>query len=1141
MTTLLLRRPVMVSMFYLSIVLLGVISYKNMSVEGQPDTERPRIVVHTFWGSTSPEVVQIFLTSPIEEAAAQVEGLEEMTSSSARGRSQVILEFNRETDMEFARLDLNERISALRSELPPGASQPEFSVSERNQENTNSFMAFDISGPYDRQRLTEIFTDYLRDEITSVEGVADLQIFGEQQRTLRVRLNREKMDLYGLVPDGVIDQGRKLTRIYETPRTNMNNQEFTILIANSIPSIKDLENLPITVFRDQPVRVGDVGRVEVGFADLQSLSRLNGNPTLRVEIEREVGSSVITTAKDVKQAVAEAMPRMPQGFRLDWTDDEGELMEEQLTSVYERGLWCIALIVVLLLIFLRSASAALVITFNIMFSVLITVNFMYLAGVTFNIVSLSGLAIGFGMLVDNAIVVLENIFRFREMGYSRYKAAVHGVKDIIWAVVAATLTTVMAFACMMMLKDRLAVTYLPLALAVIFSLSASLVVSFTFTPLLSLLIGSKTSDKFWGVAKIAAVTIVPIAAVIAAVIEWKVVLRWLGGLTLGQGLLLAVPVTALVVALFNINRISSLLATWLNRVNATYSMMVRWCLNHKMLVVMITGLITFMFFRIFITEIDRGGFSFWGSQDDRVVVYIRLPEGAELETADDVIRQFETPVLALEDKGYRDVSTRVFNSVAVLEISFEPDQLASSYPLALKSKLIGIAQGFAGVGISVIGINSDDNYYSGSTGYETYNSSVRVMGYNYKELMDYANDILKGVKRNRRVKTTKLETSARFRVRDQTETTMLVNRDALRQYDVDIAYLMNFISRNLRVESRTMTKYKGEEMALEVKFSDADEFDIKDLERLVVRTPEGDRIRLADLVTLEERTVSGAIDRKNQQYAVNVKWDYKGSPKRARTYNETVFNSLDPPSGYKVELEYSRFISDEEEANLWMVIIFAAVVVFMIMAALYESFLDPFVIFLTMPLAFVGVSWIYWYTGNSFDSTAFIGLIILAGIVVNNSILLVSHINLEVRRMDETGLSFTEAIAKASQDRLRPILLTAITTIVGLLPLLDEFVTWLFYNPASSLVVRTFDIALPQMNAENQGLQQTLGMFSSLSRSTVGGMLSATFSTLLVIPVIYAIFFRAKQWLHTRINEVFHLGAGHPSGTVAMDQKVVQS
>lgn len=1074
----LLRRKVMVSMFYVSVVLLGVISYTRMSVEGQPDTELPQVVVLTSWGSTSPEVVQIFLTSPIEEAAAQVEGLEELNSTSSRGRSTVVLKFNRDTNMDYARQDLNERISALRDDLPPGATQPQLSVSERNQENTASFMTFDVSGPYDIQRLTEIFTDNLRDEILAVDGVADIQVTGDRRRTLRVRLDRDAMDLYNLVPDQVVNQVRQITRIYETPRTNLENVEYTVLIANSIDSAASLQNLAITTFEGQPVRVRDVGVVEVGFADMTSLSRLNGNPTLRVQIEREIGASVISTAQNVRSAVDAAQPDLPSGFRLDWTTDEGEMMEEQLSDIYQRGAWCIALIIILLLFFLQSGSAAFVITLNIFFSVLITVNLMYLADVTFNVVTLSGLAIGFGMLVDNAIVVLENIFRYRELGYSRFEAAVAGVKDIIWAVFAATLTTVVSFMCMMLLEERLAVTYGPLALAVIFSLSASLLVSFTFTPLLSLLIrGSNIS---------------------------KAEKRTTGFL--------------------------AFMSHALDRFNNGYSIMVRWCLRHKMLMLVFIAAMAFMFGKIYQEEIDQGGFNFFGSNDDRLRVYVRMPEGAELETADEVIKMFEAPLLELDEVGYKDMSVGVYGTLAFMEISFEGDQLASPYPLALKGKLINIAQGFAGVGVSVMGINSDDNYYSGSTGFESYNSSIRILGYNYKELMDYSNDILRTVKRNRRVKSTKLETSARFRVRDQTETTMMVDRDALRAYNIDISYLMGFISRNLRLESTTTTKYQGEEMLLEVKFEDADDFDIKDLEALVIPTTEGDRIRLADLVTLEEREVSGAIDRKDQQYSVMVRWDYKGSPKRARKYNESIFYSLDPPAGYKAELDYTRDISQDEQANLRKVLILAGIFVFMIMAALYESFLDPLVIFLTVPLSFIGVSWIYWYTGNSFDSTSWIGLIILAGIVVNNSILLVSHINQEVRRMDQTGLSFVDSVAKACQDRLRPILLTAITTIVGLLPLLDEFVTWLLYNDVTAFGVNLLNLSMPENNMENQGLQQTLGLFASLSRTTVGGMLTATLSTLFLIPVFYAIFFRGKQWLHVRINEIFNLaGPEKPS------------
>ena len=334
---------------------------------------------------------------------------------------------------------------------------------------------------------------------------------------------------------------------------------------------------------------------------------------------------------------------------------------------------------------------------------------------------------------------------------------------------------------------------------------------------------------------------------------------------------------------------------------------------------------------------------------------------------------------------------------------------------------------------------------------------------------------------------------------------------------------MGYLLRNLQVETRARTKYRGEEIGLEIKFDNADAFDIKDLESLVIVTEEGERVRLADLTTISERKIPHAIGRRDQQFMALVRWDYKGSSKRARAFNEAVYNGLKLPPGFKAELDYTRYLSREENKNLIFVIILAILVVFMIISALYESFVDPLVIFATIPLSFVGVSWIYWYTNNSFDSSSYIGLIILAGIVVNNSILLVSHLNHEMATRTQTGLSFQEAIAKACKDRIRPILLTAITTVVGLLPLLEEFVVWFLGTPLLSFAFRVLGLETPQLGADNASLQSTLSMFSSLSRATVGGMLTATFSTLFIIPVVYALFFRAKQWLHDRINEVFSL------------------
>jgi HAE1 family hydrophobic/amphiphilic exporter-1 len=1063
-------------MFYAALSLLGVFSYLSISVEGQPDVALPQLVVRTNWLGTSPEVIQVFLTSPIEEEAAQVKDLEELTSQSTRGRSQVVLKFDRETDMDYARMDLNERLSQLRRELPPGASQPSITLSVASTFGSQDFMSISVSGPYNINRLYEIVDDTIANDIRSVSGVAEVLMYGETEKEVRVELDRDAMDLYGLVPDQVMRKINQLDVNYESTRADFDNQEYSFVIQSGIWDLDEVREMVIQKKGDRLVRVRDLGKVFRAYSDPLNLSRISGNPTIRMDIEKEIGANLIETAKAVKATVSNAEASFPHGIRYNWVRDEGQLMSDQLTTVYYRSLWCLILIAILLLFFLRSFSAAVVITLNIAFSVLVTLNFMYYFDVTVNMVTLSGLAIGFGMLVDNAIVVLENIFRLRELGCDRFHSAWRGAREVSWPLLASTLTTVAAFLCMLFLEDRLAATFLPLAISVIFSLSASLMVSFTFTPLLSMFI---------------------------------------------KGSALHIP---------GKSAHENLIQVWLGKmlvaVSEGYRRLVLFSLTHKFLIISFTLLIFGMFAWIFHTEIDRGGFSFGRSRDDMVGVYIRLPQGAELETANDVIRQFEKPLLNVE--GYKDVTISVRSNFAHLQVSFDDEILASAFPTALKSKLVGIAQGFAGIGITVYGINSDDNYYSGFTGFESYNSTITLMGYNYKKLMDFSRDIVKQVRRNRRVKDTDIQTSqSGFRgARDETETVLLINREKLKNYPLSMQYLMGFIQRNLKLESMTRIKYKGEEVALEVKFNDSKEFDLKDLEALVIKIEGGQDVRLLDLMSLETRKVSGGIDRKDQQYAVRVRWDYKGSSKKARNFRQSVFSSLDLPPGFSAELDHTEDLSEEEDANLLYVIVLAILVVFMIIAALYESFVDPFVILLTIPLAFTGVSWIYWYTDHSFDSTAYIGLVILAGIVVNNSILIVSHFNDMISRMDETGLSVHETIAKAAQDRFRPVLLTAITTIVGLLPLLDDFVGWFLDIPGLSHLIQWIGLQGQNSDQINAGLETTLDMFSSLSRTTVGGMLSATLSTLIIIPVVYVIFFRFKQWSYKRVEELAALKSG---------------
>jgi len=1069
-----LQRPTTTLMVYLALVLIGIISFRNLAIEGQPDTELPQLVITAAWPNTPPEVIQVFLTSPIEEVAAQLEGMEEMTSSSTtRGGCEVTLKFNRQTDMEFVRLDLNERLSKLRTELPPGASQPTISSVTRDDTTNTALLSLTVSGPYDLQVLSEIVEDDLATALGAVQGVGEVYIYGTRTKELKVQLNRSSMDLLGLVPERILARITELSRTYETARVRFDNREMTVTISNSIPNLETVGDLVVRQQGDRLVRVRDVAEVSIGYADLRSLSRLNGNPTLSLNIEREMGANPIETAKLIRKTLDQLLATLPAGIRVDWQKDEGRMMEEQLDAIYVRSLWCLALIAILLLIFLRSLSAAMIITLNILFSTLITINFMYFFDVTVNVVTLSGLAIGFGMLVDNAIVVLENTFRLREEGLGRKEAALEGARQVVWPILAATLTTVASFICMFGLKDRLAAVYGPMVLPVVFSLSSSMLVSFTFTPLLGAFIrgsGIRNSGKANAFQK------------------------WSGHL--------------------------------LERFCTAYEQAVTLLLRHKLTVLTILCLGAWHFHHVY-KSLDRGNFAFFRNSQSSLMVWVRMPEGAELNTADEVIRQFEEPLARVP--GYKDRIVRVNQNFASMEVTFDQETLRSSVPLVLKSRLIGIAQGFAGVSMAVMGITSDDNYFSGFTGMESYNSSIRLLGYNYKQLVEYSQEILNRIKRNRRVKETNIRTQQGRRASDQTETVLVIDRNALRHHAIDIQYLLSFLSSNLRMESRTYTRLKGEEVPLQIKFDNADSFDIKDLEELTIRTSENSRIRLVDLVHLETRTVPGGIGRKDQQFMVELQWDYRGTSRKAEDYRKAVFASLQLPPGYTAELEFTSTLSEVEEDNFQQVLLLAILLVFLILAALYESFVDPFVILLTIPIGFMGVVWIYQTTGKPLDSTAWVGLIILAGIVVNNSILLIAHINEKVLQAERAGSSIHAAIAAACKDRLRPILLTALTTLIGLLPLLDEFVRSL-----QALLLDLFDLlGMSQWGTgllkwfsgnegeqANQGLDMTIAMFSSLSRSTVGGMISATLGTLLISPVLYLVFFRLKQWLNQRIAEM---------------------
>ncbi|MGB2763396.1 MAG: efflux RND transporter permease subunit, partial [Candidatus Aminicenantaceae bacterium] len=655
------------------------------------------------------------------------------------------------------------------------------------------------------------------------------------------------------------------------------------------------------------------------------------------------------------------------------------------------------------------------------FSVLITFNLIYFFKISLNMLTLGGLALGFGLFVDNSIVVFENVLRYREKGVPVIQAAIEGSKEVFLPVLAATLTTMSVFFSFAYFQGRLKIFYLPLAIVISSALAASLLVSFSLIPALSPKLMKKRRK------------------------EKK------------------------------------------ERIRETYEKTLRFFLRHPVIVVLVIVLLFIGSYNWFKKEVSVGDW-FWDPSEERLRLYVGMPPGAPIERTDEVAKEFETKVL--ESDYEKKMVTQVSSEWAYIIITFPPEIELSYRPYLLKEELIQLATNFAGISVSISGFDPQSYYSAIGTG-TSYDSRIKFFGYNMKKLKDITAKLELTLKRNPRIKDIRSVSDRYgwyFRL-DSFEYVLKIDKEALRKFDVGLRYIYYHIASLIRgrVSGRQLIKIAGEEMDLTVKVPDADQTDLKRLQDAIIRTPKGEYLRLSDITTLEERPIAGSIDRENQQFQRTIMWEFRGPRKAGEKYKETIFSKLELPPGFSATLEETWRLSEEEKGQITFAIIFSIIIIYMILAALYESFIHPFFILLAVPLALIGVFVAFVIADFSFDSSAYIGVILLGGIVVNNSILLVDHINLRRKQ----GLPLLEAVLKGARERVRPIFLTTSTTVLGMFPMVLIHV--------------------------EEGRRQ---IWSSLALSAVGGLISSTIFILIAIPIFYFYGDRIRTWGFSKLGEL---------------------
>ncbi len=1105
--------PVATWMLFTALIVTGIYALPRLNIEAMPETELPELSIVTSWNGASPSAIQRSITLPIEEAVAGCHGVEDLDSQSRHGQSSVTVKYKRGTDMEFARLELSERLGAVRRNLPAQAGQPFIRPYVPEELRTEEFFSLSLISPLSMNDLRDRSETWLVPRFLAISGVADAELRGGARPLIKVLLDLELMERYNLTADLIASRLDALDDIIPAGAVRRSGLELTVSVQDSV-SLDMLESTVLANIGGQPVTLAHVARARPDFEEIAYYSRINGENVITLNVTKRSGQNSISVSRRLREELPRIEAEAPFAVTFEVDQDEGEDLEDKLEELVTRSLVILGLLFILLAIALKQIRLTAIVIFSILLAIVICLTMFYFFGVSVNFITISGLTVCFGMLLDNSILVLDAIHRRlsgRWEGDSRL-ALIRGTREVAFPIMATTLTTVVAFLSFIFMTDRLSLFYVPLAVSVGIAMLASVFVAFAWIPVALKgpaekgMRNSKAADEEFGMVGFAMLWRWALGVVILAVITLVVAFIWKGryaGLDTipwigaAGGLLIGVGIFVSFVGK-------------LTRLHLRF-----WVYPAVLTLALFAGTVF-----VFKEKVRTGGF--WRPQPkEQIVVYLERPVGTDVKLSSETIKLFESEILPLPEGAH--MRSGAYQNRAWINLEFEDELLASAYPEMFRNKFIVLAEELGGMFIWINGFG--DPYMKGGRGGGQSNSTIRITGYNSKELKGISDGVLARLERNRRVRNPRLTGGDRFSRNATDETVILLNRKVLASYRLSMAEVMGHIRRLLGVETPWHMVVDGEDQRLMLTFDDSESIEYDQVLGRTMTTRRGQKVMLGRLISIESRPEISSIIRHDQRYSQLINWEYIGTDRMRRKFIDDVMAGIQLPYGYTAEDMSGQQITEDEEEELkqtlWLTLIF----IFMALAAMFESFFLPVLVLLSIPMALVGVGSIFWATGAEFDSSAKIGLILMFGIVVNNAILLINRFRLQVREImteenfprgnDEGEIPekrrlggfdlwrlptevrqrvLNHAIVQGTQIQMRSILLTSGTTIAGLLPLL-------YKKDASA----------------------GKDIWENLALSSIGGLGSSTVLILMAIPALYWMFTRwgwgiarAGRWIKTR-------------------------
>lgn len=1010
------QRPVTVAMACAAFVTIGLVSLLRLPVEMMPNISTGDMsIIIQVRGGMPPAEVENLVTKPVEEAVSTVSGLRNVISSSKKGESWVMLEFEPGTHMDFAALEVREKFATVKDKLPREIEKPV--IAQYKQSDQPLILVAMTSDAYTPEQLRRIADEDLKERILRVEGIANVDVYGGQERKILVEIDQDRLRAYRLSIHQVISALGVSNMNLLAGGLPEDRREYLVRTIGEFRSLKDIEQTGLMVTPSGSlIRVGDVATVRDSFLEPESLARVNVKPVVSLYIFKESTTNTVRAAKGVEAELDKARARLDSAIHLKVIMNQADAINDAIASVY-RSLWDGALLAgVVLFLFLLSWRSTLIIALSMPLSVMATFCLMYILRLSvypelsINIMTLSGLAMGTGMIIDSSIVVLENIFAKRGRLRSPRAAACEGAEEVFLALLASTVTTVIVFLPFVFVNEETKRLWFGLAVVVLISQCVSLLVSVTLVPMLA--------------ARL-----------------------------LGRPRRAVRPPARLFV-----------------KCRRAYRHTLTLAVRYRYLFVLMT--LSMFALAVYWSSARLEREFLMSAEEGRFTIFVELEPGAKLGVSDLMVAEVEQVLHQMPE--VKNFSSRIEPSSSKIYVKLVPlagrARSAAAIIEQLRADLKPIEERYKGGFI----------YFSEIQEKGIKEITLDLFGYDYAVLKELATSMA-----NRLATIEGFQDIRMSRIEGRPEWGVRVDKPIASDVGLSVADVAETLHAQTRGLRATLYHTETKEVEVVVRLQKRFRRTLDDLRQLTLVSAEGEPLQVEQMSQFVPSVVPGEIIRKNKSRLIHVTaTSTRLSSEKAVERIQDVMQDIQFPKDYYYRIGGDYYRNLENQRQLVLVFSITVVLVFMVLASLFESYAQPFLIMVAVPLAAVGVVSALAVSDKPISRGVLVGVIMLAGIVVNNSIVLVDHIN-DLRRR---GYKLVRAVVSGGEDRLRPILMTALTTIFGLIPM-------------------AFDQS------------ESASLWSPLAVTMIGGLLSSTFLVLFVIPGLYGIQSDIKRY--TKVIQEF--------------------